>query len=386
MGILKGLATAIFSFLFFLLLMVFSVAFLVNGTVLSYDFVSNEVDKMPVSSIARDIAEQQLGDELQGSEFLKEVAYRVVENQEPWMKTQMNNALRTGYDYFQGKTNTLAISIPLNELKTNLTSTLWPEATDYLSEQLAGKNDTQISVYIQDIIQDIPWDALAPDLAALTETERNQYIEQYLRDAAGVPPKSGYPTLDISTKIEIDQTINSFISDFVSDMPDTVSIDESSIDPGTMQTLRDVKRGVGYFQTWYPWLIVALVVLMGLIFLVNWGFRTPARALGINLIIIGIIDLVGVLLLRYLPAVQWAADAMQTDISPALKAWIEGLISDITGVMLPLTIGILVVGIVLLVLSFVIPRREKPMPVPVQDSSYTPPPAQPPPPPPPPRT
>ena len=48
-----------------------------------------------------------------------------------------------------------------------------------------------------------------------------------------------------------------------------------------MHTIQDVKQGVGYFQTWYPWLIVLLFVLAGIIFLVNWGVKTPMRAIGI---------------------------------------------------------------------------------------------------------
>ncbi len=379
MGFLKGFATVIFSILFFLVLFIFSVAFLVNGTVLSNDFVSNEVTKMPVSSIARDIAVEQLGDQLpQGSDFLTEVAYRVIENQEPWIKTQLNNAIKTGYDYFQGRTNTLAITVPLDELKDNLRSTLWPEFNSYLNEELTGKSDAEISAYLQDIIQQIPTSILPPDLAALPEYERNLVMEQYLRDAAGVAPKAGAPPLDPFYRSLANQYVNQYINDFVNSMPATLTLDESTIDSSTMQTLQDVRRGVGYFQTWYPWLIVLLVVLAGLIFLVNWSIKTPTRVLGIILIVIGIVDLVGIILLRTLPAVQWAADAMNTDVSPALQTWIQGLVSDIGGVLLPLTIGILVVGVALLVVSIVLPKKQKA--VPVQDSNY-PTAASPPPPP-----
>jgi hypothetical protein len=379
MGFLKGFATVIFSILFFLVLFIFGIAFLVNGTVLSNDFVSNEVTKMPVSSIARDIAVEQLGDQLpQGSDFLTEVAYRVIENQEPWIKTQLNNAIKTGYDYFQGRTNTLAITVPLDELKDNLRSTLWPEFNSYLNEELTGKSDAEISAYLQDIIQQIPTSILPPDLAALPEYERNLVMEQYLRDAAGVAPKAGAPPLDPFYRSLANQYVNQYINDFVNSMPATLTLDESTIDSSTMQTLQDVRRGVGYFQTWYPWLIVLLVVLAGLIFLVNWSIKTPTRVLGIILIVIGIVDLVGIILLRTLPAVQWAADAMNTDVSPALQTWIQGLVSDIGGVLLPLTIGILVVGVALLVVSIVLPKKQKA--VPVQDSNY-PTAASPPPPP-----
>lgn len=106
--------------------------------------------------------------------------------------------------------------------------------------------------------------------------------------------------------------------------------------------------------------------------------------LGINLIVIGVIDLVGFILIRMLPIVQWVVNAANIDVSPALTAWIQGLINDIAGVMLPLTIGILAAGIALLIIGIVLPRKQKA--VPVQISNYpaaTTGPPQPPPPPPP---
>ncbi|MDD5338297.1 MAG: hypothetical protein PHG35_02655 [Dehalococcoidales bacterium] len=379
MGVLKGIGTFIFTFLFFLVLMVFCIAFIANSTVLSYDFVSNQVDKMPVSSIARDVAEDQLGGQLGSSDFLKEVAYRVIDNEEPWIKTQMNGALATGYDYFEGRTNYLSISISTTQLKSDLNTSFWQEARTYLSEELAGKSDAEITTYLQDIINDIPQDALASALTTMTVTQRNQMIEQYLRDAAGVPQKISYPPLDPGLKTQIDQGINQFINDFVNNINDPITWDESSIDAGLMDTFRSIRNGIGEFHKWYPWVIVLMVVLAGLIFLVNWGFKVPAISLGISLTIIGVVVIVGIILLRTLPFTQWAADAMNTNISPQLKVWIEGLISDVTGVMLPLMIGILVVGIALLVLGIVLPRRNRQEPMPIDNSNYYPPANNPPP-------
>lgn len=386
MGFLKGLATVIFCIILFVALIGFNVAFLVNSTALSNNFVTGEVDNMPISSIARDIVEDQIGDQLpENADFLKEVAYRVIEKQEPWIKTQLQNAINTGYDYLYGTTDPLVITVPMTELKTDLVNTLWPEAKDYLNEELAGKSDAEISDYLQDIVSQIPPDILPPELVVLPEAERNKYIEQYLRDAAGVPPKSGYPVLDPDTKTEIDQTINQYISDFVNEIPDSYTVDESTIGVDAMHSIQEAKRGVGYFQTWYPWLIVLLFVLAGIIFLVNWGVKTPMRAIGIVLLIVGVIDVIGIFLVRGLPIVQWVSDASSTNISTALQDWIRVVVNDVTGVLLPLAIGLLVGGVVLIVVSIVIPKHIKT--VPIQESNYSaaaaPPPSQSPPPPPP---
>ena len=315
---------------------------------------------MPISSIARDVTEDQIGKELpQGSEFLMEVAYNIIERQEPWIKTQLKNAINIGYDYFLSKTNSLSITIPLSELKTSLKNSFWAELESYLQGQLAGKSDAEISSYLQNIIQQFPQDMLPDELSTIPTSERNLYIEQYFREIAGVPPKSGAPLIDPYYKDLADQYANDFIDSFVSDIPNAYTIDESSIGSDTMSVFRDIRTYIGYFQTYFYWLIALLIVLAALIFLVNWSIKVPARALGIELLVIGIIDLVGIFLQRMLPLTKWISDMGKFEIPTSLNTWIQGLINDVTAVALPLAIAILVIGIALLVLSIVLPSRRK---------------------------
>jgi hypothetical protein len=360
MGFLKGFATTILSIIFLITLAVFSVAFMLQGTVLSYNFVSDQVDKVPLSSIARDLGDQILPSDItQEMPFFEDVVLYIIEDQEPWIKTQLKTTIDTGYDYFLGETDYLSITIPLTELKQILGDSAWDSAKAYLAEELAGKSDAEISSYLQDIIHQLPEDILPPTLASLTPVERNQIIEQYLRDAAGVPPKAGYPALDPVNKNATEQYINQFLNDAISNIPDDKTFDESSIPGDTMHALRDVKRGIGYFQTYYYWLIVLLFVVVGLIFLVNMSVKLPARTLGISLIFIGVIDIVGIILVRTLPMMQYASDILKVDIPASLSTYIQGLAYDVTGVALPLAIGILVGGVILLVVSIVIPAKEK---------------------------
>lgn len=57
MGFLKGLGTVICSFLLFLALIIFSIAFMLNSTILNSNFVNSQVSKIEIASIARDVAE-----------------------------------------------------------------------------------------------------------------------------------------------------------------------------------------------------------------------------------------------------------------------------------------------------------------------------------------
>lgn len=361
MGILKGLAVSILSLILFLTLGIFSIAFMVHGTVLDSGFVLGQVDKIPVSDIARNVSEAFIGEQLsQEMPFARDVALNVLEKQEPWIKKEMKAAVNTGYDYLLDKTDELNIVIPLSELKENLKNSLWDEARSYLREQTVGKTENEISRYLQSIVSQIPSDILPPDLAALPYDMRNLAIEQYLRDLAGLnsimnlPPEITTPILN-QAKTYFDR----FLEDFINQVPDSYTLNESKLSHDTMDSLQKAKTAVGIFQTYYPWMIVLIIVLAVLIFLVNMNIRATARALGTNLLIFGIIDLAGVILMKALPIVDWASSFVNQDIPASLNAWVSGLISDVSSVALPLSIGLLAAGVVLLVVSFVIPKKEK---------------------------
>lgn len=181
------MATSILSFILFLLLIIFSIAFMLHGTVLNPDFVSAQVDKVPITDLARDFSDEFIIPELpQDVPFIKDIALNVLEKQESWIKERVKDVIDTGYDYLLGKTDTLNIVVPLSELKQNLKDTLWDETRNYLRQQTAGKSEAAISSYLQDIIRQIPTDIMPPELATLPHDVRDLVIEQYIRDFAGM--------------------------------------------------------------------------------------------------------------------------------------------------------------------------------------------------------
>jgi hypothetical protein len=358
MNFLKGLVTGILSLILFLTLTVFSIAFMLHGTVLSPDFVSSQVDKIEISKIARDIAEKQIGKELpQGAAFLKDVAYEVITEQEAWIKEQLHQAIDTGYDFFLGKSDTLIITVSLVDLKKNLNDSLWQTSMDYLQKQLDGKSDTEISRYLQDIIRQIPNDVLPTELAILPIDVRNAAIEQYLREFAGqISLVNLSPLITNQLQNVVKGYFDQYLADFVKDVPDAYTIDESSIGSNAMDAFTQVRKGIGYFQTYYYWLIGLMIVLAALILLVNMNIRVTARSLGINLCLFGSLDLLGVILTMTLSPMKYISNSL--DIPASLNSWIDGLSKDIASVALPLSIGILVVGVALLVVSFIVGPKE----------------------------
>jgi len=96
MRIVKSLGISVLSFILFLSLTVFSIAFMLQSTVLSPDFVSTQVDKIPISDIARDFSDKLISSQItQEMPFLKDVALNVLEKQEPWIKKELKAAVNT---------------------------------------------------------------------------------------------------------------------------------------------------------------------------------------------------------------------------------------------------------------------------------------------------
>ena len=123
-----------------------------------------------------------------------------------------------------------------------------------------------------------------------------------------------------------------------------------------MDALSTARTVVDYFQTYYPWMIVLILVLAALIFVANMNIRATARALGTNLCIFGGLDLIGIIVVKVISPFHFLVDVF--DIPSTLSNWMEGAANDVTSVALPLAIGLLVVGVALLVVSFIIKPRE----------------------------
>lgn len=354
MKFLKGLGTVVCSFLFFLALSIFSVAFMLHSTALSADFVKKQVNKIDISSVAHDIAEKQIGKELPAdAAILKEVAYNVISEQEPWIKQQLTNGVDTTYDFFLGKSSTLVIMVPLVDLKTSLTADLWDASKKYLQQQLSGMNDSQVSSYLQDFMKQIPEDILPPELASLSPDLRNIAIEEYLREFSGqkslvnVPPEvSGL----IDTQVK--QYFDAYLAEFTGQIPDSYTV---PIDSNTMDSFFTIRKYIGYFQAGYYWLIAFMVVMAGLIFLINRDAKVTTRALGIDLLVFGVLDVAGSIIVKSISPMKFVQDTSQIPVS--VQNIITNVYKDVASIALTFSIGILAAGVVLLLVSFFVPTR-----------------------------
>ena len=363
MNALKRLGTGVLSFLLLVSLSVFGVAFFVNATILQPDFVAGQVDKLDMGAVASEYADDFIEDERpQESEFLREAVYQVASDQEPWLKEQLNIAVYDSYDYFLGKTDRLEITIPLDELKANVKDSLWETLKDFLAHDASAIPQSLLMPYIdeyyQDIVDVIPTEYLPAGMAGLLGEPLRLYIHQHYSDfmnalqiAFRLPVVSGL------VLGQIQPYFNDYYDDFVDEFEGTQTITEDDISADVMDNLETARKSIGYFHAAYYALIALMVLLVAGIILINRNVRDSSRALGTTFLIYGVAEFAGVLFARYFHFVKYIPD-----LPSSMETWLSGFIKDM---LLPLqwfSLGILILGAVLFVVSILYKPRTPPVP------------------------
>ena len=359
MNVLKGLGTAILSFLLFLSLTVFGTAFLLHSTILSPDFVAAQVDKIDVSELARDITEEQIAGELpEEAEFLKDAIFDVIDDQEPWLQEQLHNSIYTAYDFLLSKTDTLEITIRLESLKEGLKDSLWEalneQVATWLPDVIQQDLRSYLNEHLHEYAREIPEEFLPPEIVGLPEEQLQQYLDRYLDDLDKQITDEGLmPQLSGLLEALIKPFFDQYYEEFVKEIPSEYVVDEETIPAEVMEQLLMARKYIGYFQTGYYLLIAFMVVLAAGIFLINWkNVGVAARALGIDLLVYGVLELAGVIFIRTLSPMK-----LIPDIPSAIETWLNGLFKDMLAPLQLFSIVILVIGIALVVASFFIKTK-----------------------------
>ncbi|OGO23954.1 MAG: hypothetical protein A2144_05635 [Chloroflexi bacterium RBG_16_50_9] len=291
----KGFGVGILSFLLFLSLSVFGIAFMVNNTLFNPDFVVTEVDNIEISTLIRELTEEQIGSQLpQDAIFLKEAAYQVISDQEPWLKEQLNTAIYTTYDFLLGRSAGLDVAISLEPLKASLKDALQQAFMQNLPSQLTGLPPAELRLYFDEYYQ--------------------QIAEQ---------------------------------------IPSQFQLGESNLPPEAMAQMRLARQYIGYFQTYYFALIGLMVLLIAGIVLINRNIKDATRGLGINFMIYGALEFAGIYVARnYAPV-----NLMVTDLPPSLQTWLASVYGDLLAPLQIFSLGLFVAGVVLLAVSIIYQPR-----------------------------
>lgn len=294
---IKGLLLSLLSLLLFLSLSIFGLAFTLSRTVLSPDFMLREIGKLDVTSLAREIIEEEYASQLPSEfQFVKEPLYRTLAEQEPQLKGQLGIALYSTYDFLRGKSSTLKISISLESLKSSLKDNVKAAFLQSPPPQFAGVPPAQLGQYF------------------------DQYYDQY---SAQVP-----------LKLELDQ---------------------DSIPAEAMAQLTVVRQYVSSFSLYFNLLLGLIVVFILGIVLLHWNVRKCSRELGITFLTYGAFEFAGILILKYFDPVSM----LLTDLPASLQVWLPQVFNDFLAPLQMFSLGCLVFGVILVIVSFVYLKREE---------------------------
>jgi hypothetical protein len=296
MKFLKGFGLFILGFLLSISLIVFGIAFTLHQTALNPDFVTSQVNSLDIPLLAEDALSEQVPQEQEYmTNLVVQVAKETITEQEDWIKQQANIATYSFYDYIEGRSQHLNVEIPLETIEESLRNNLWQA------------------------VQTNP----PPELE-------------------GLPPA------------EMEQEFNQFWDDFSKDIPSTLKLDETSLDPQVMAHIEQAREYIGYFQTGYFALIGFILLLILGIALIYHQVKGATRQIGITFLTYGAIILAGVLVAENLGGPQLA----KLDIPAYLQTWLPHFLSDTLAPLQWYSIGFLAAGVVLLIVSFVYKRGE----------------------------
>jgi len=297
MNFLKGLTVSLLTFLLFLSLAAFGIVFTLNSTLLNPDFIVAQVDRLDISSLAREVAEEQISGEFPPElAFLEDALYDVIADNEPWLKEQASAGIYTFYDFLWGESERLSLRIDLEPLKENLRDNVW---------QLFQQN--------------LP--SLPPELAAAPPAVIEQYFDE-------------------------------FYQELTEQIPPSFELDESSIPSEVMDLLVQTRQYISYVQTAYYGLIGLMVLLVLAIILLERDVKKATRGLGITFLFYGALEYAGIWATNY-----FAPSLPLSDMPPSLQTWLLQLVDDFMAPLQTFSIGLMAGGAALIIVSIIYRRR-----------------------------
>jgi len=264
MGVLKGLAVGLLSFLLFLSLSVFGVAFAANSTVFNPSFVTSELDRLDVSSMVEEfVIEQTTEDEFESA------LINTISKVEPLVKEQVGTMIDDIYDYLLGESENLDLAITLKNtlLSSDFIVSLVDEldvssmAEEFLNEQLTAEIPAgmeYVGEYLNESLAGVlaelePWlkeqisvaaDPIADYLLgesqslsiAISSGPVMESLKDDLWDAFSQSPPLEYTGLSLA---QLERQFDEFYQEFTEQFPRTFELDESLIGTEVPETIAE---------------------------------------------------------------------------------------------------------------------------------------------------
>ena len=393
---MRGLKIAgliILSFILFISLIAFGLAFSLNRTALNPDFVTAEGDRLEIAPLASEAMSQMLQVEL--SEEALGSLTETITTLEPRLKDKLNTIVYSVYEYLHGERENPELE---NLLRLTLLNS---DSIVAVIDTMDGPQLARIiwEVFGEEIVQEFPLPEEAfPHLVAGFEellTDLEPWIKEQVEYAAG--PIADYlagevesfsVTISLEPVIdglrgmllgifldfppdeleglppeELEQAFDVFWAEFSEEMlPTPFQIDETVIGEdaplqiasftSTAETvLSQVREYVGYVRLAYILSIVVSALLIAGIVLIYRDVKGSTRTLGIVFLASGLVVLAVALIGKNVGGEQILRAIL--DAPPQLQVWASQVLVDLLAPLQWLGIGFIAGGIALLVVSFV---------------------------------
>ena len=195
------------------------------------------------------------------------------------------------------------------------------------------------------------------ELVGLPKNELETYFDEYFDELTEYMPsvfKLDESVLGTDIPLQFAEAIATTEDSLTQARQD---IDEAVTD--MEEALAQTKVYVGYFQLGYYLLIGFIVLLILGIILISRDVRDITRRLGIPLMVYGAIELAAVIVGKYFINKYLTEEWLQvTDVPYTLQTWLLQFSNNMVAPLQWFSLGLLIVGIILTVVSFVYKRQE----------------------------
>jgi len=298
-------------------------ALTLRNTFLSSDFVVSLVNELDIASLASGfLGEQLLEDIPEEMEFLTEHLDNIIAGLEPAIKEALTAAADPILDYLLGESQSISVVISLEPIIENLEATLREAFLESSPAEFAGLPLAAIEQYFDEYFGELT--EMIPSTLELDETLLGTEIPAQIAEALA------------GAEEELEQARQ--------DITDALAVAEVGLEQG-----REV---IGYFQLGYKLLIGFIVLLILGIVLIHRRVKGASRGLGITFLTYGVIWYAGTFVAKYFAGTQMA----QLDVPHYLEGWLPQLVDNFLAPLEMLSLGLLIGGVVLIVVSFVYPR------------------------------
>ncbi len=298
--------------------------------VLNKEFMTEMIDAIDIKTITKDMIGDQLNMQFpQGIILTSSEVDQIITALEPAVKTGMVSVADPIADYLLGIRPSFSVTVSLDTAMTSAKS----------------------------VIQQAFLRQLPPELAGATPAQIDQAFDVYWPTARSNMPTSF--VLDSSTFGEsVSESFTKMLDNAQEGLAEMRnSIDEASI--SLKEALDEVQPFIRMFQMAYWGLIILILLVIGGIILIHRSVRGATRDLGINFVLYGAIGLVVVLIIKSIVgSPEFIQNFIKGDVPDYALNIISPVIQRLTQPLFTFTLACTIIGVALLVVSFVYPKRE----------------------------